>query len=239
MGWIAVEIGVIQAFSWLQPTLFVIGAAIAFAGYRGWHLTWGSSDAEIESPMPGDEIDVPSQFTATRAITIGAPPMAVWPWLTQVGRGRAGFYSYDLLDNAGRPSATEVLPEFQRVAPGDLAAPMSSRPSSSTSFVVAAVEEGKSLVWAKADSVWAWQLTPAGAGTRLVVRLRSGASPGHPVRSAMGAALLELGDFPMMQKMLRGIRDRAEALARTEPTPRGSTAAPAGGSRPEPDRVPA
>ncbi len=44
MGWIVVEIGVIQTFSWLQPTLFVAGAAIAFAGYRGRHLTWGLRD---------------------------------------------------------------------------------------------------------------------------------------------------------------------------------------------------
>ncbi|HVA03712.1 MAG TPA: hypothetical protein VMU64_08165 [Acidimicrobiales bacterium] len=97
MGWIVVEIGVIQAFSWLQPTYFAVGAAIAFAGYRGWHPTWGSRDGEIDASMPGDEIDVPSRFTATPAITIDAPPMAVWPWVTQGGRGREGFYSYDAL----------------------------------------------------------------------------------------------------------------------------------------------
>jgi hypothetical protein len=58
MGWIVVEIGVIQSFSWLQPTLFAFGAVIACAGYRHWHLTWGSNDTGIESQMPGDEIDV-------------------------------------------------------------------------------------------------------------------------------------------------------------------------------------
>lgn len=231
MGWIAVEFGVIQAFSWLQPTLFACGAAIAIAGYRGWHLTWGSRDEEIEADMPGDEIAVPSRFTATRALTIDAPPMAVWPWLTQVGRGRAGFYSYDVLDNGGRRSATAVLPEFQRVAAGDLAAPMSNPPSSSTSFVVASVDEGKSLVWAKGDAVWTWQLAPEGAGTRLVVRLRRGAMPGHPVRSVMGAALLEIGDFPMMQMMLRGIRDRAESLARAGAATPGSTIGSGAGTR--------
>ncbi len=215
MGWIVVEIGVIRYFSWLQPTFLAFGFAIAFAGYRDWHLTWGSTDAEIESQMPGDDIEVPSRFTATRAITIDAPPMAVWPWLTQVGRGRAGFYSYDFLDNGGRPSATEVLAEFQEVAPGDLAAPMSSRPSPGTAFVVTSAECGRSLVWAKSDSVWAWQLTPEGAGTRLVVRLRTGATWSHPIRSIVGVALMEIGDFPMMQEMLRGIRDRAESLART------------------------
>ena len=79
MGWIVVEIGVIQSFSWLQPTLFAFGAAIAFAGYRHWHLTWGSNDKEIESHMPGNEIDVPSQFTGTRAISIEARPRQSGP----------------------------------------------------------------------------------------------------------------------------------------------------------------
>ena len=138
--------------------------AVAFAGYRGWHLTWGARDGEIDARMPGDEIDVPGQFRATRAVTIDAPPMAVWPWLTQVGKGRAGFYSYDRLDNGGQPSATTVLSEFQEVVPGDVAAPMSSRSSSRSSFVVASVEVGRSLVWAKSDSVWAWLLIPEGAG---------------------------------------------------------------------------
>jgi hypothetical protein len=50
MGWIVVEIGVIQSFSWLQPTLFAFGAAIAFAGYRHWHLTWGSKTIRRSSP---------------------------------------------------------------------------------------------------------------------------------------------------------------------------------------------
>ena len=62
--------------------------------------------------MPGDDIVPVSHFTATRAITIAAPPEAVWPWLMQVGVGHAGFYSYDLLDNFGRPSTTEPLPSW-------------------------------------------------------------------------------------------------------------------------------
>jgi hypothetical protein len=61
--------------------------------------------------MPGDELlDEPS-FDATRAITIDAPPAEVWPWLVQIGHGRAGFYSYDLFDNAARPSAERIVPE--------------------------------------------------------------------------------------------------------------------------------
>jgi hypothetical protein len=83
--------------------------------YRHWHLRWEATDAEVVSAMPGDEIVPEPSFTTTRAITIAAPPEEVWPWIVQIGTGRAGFYSYDLLDNAAHPSADRILPEFQPV----------------------------------------------------------------------------------------------------------------------------
>ena len=213
MGWILVELACIRSISWLHPTLFIVGVAIAFAGYRGWHLTWGATPDEIAAPLPGDAIAVPIRFCSTRALTIGAPPSSVWPWLTQVGVGRAGFYSYDRLDNRGHRSADQVLEQFQQVQIGDVATPMDSHPSPLTSFLVASVVPERSLVWAKSDAVWAWELVPVGEGTRLVVRLRTGADWRHPLRALFGVALMELGDFPMMRKMLIGIRQRAESLA--------------------------
>ena len=69
--------------------------------------------------MAGDELCLRPQLKATRAVTIDAPPEDIWPWLVQWGWNRAGFYSYDLLDNLGRRSAEEILPEFQRLAVGD------------------------------------------------------------------------------------------------------------------------
>ncbi len=73
--------------------------------YRRWHQRWGATDQEIAAPMPGDDLIDNVAFLATRAITIDAPPDAVWPWLVQVGCLRAGFYADDLLDNLGHPSA--------------------------------------------------------------------------------------------------------------------------------------
>lgn len=57
--------------------------------YRRWHLRWGAMDTEVASPMPGDGLHPDAQYRTTRAITIDAPPEAVWPWLVQVGGGRA------------------------------------------------------------------------------------------------------------------------------------------------------
>jgi hypothetical protein len=85
--------------------------AIAYLmAYRPWQLRWGATDAELGRALPGDELVDSPTFDATRAITIGAPPAQVWPWLVQVGVNRAGWYSYDLLDNLGRPSARQVTP---------------------------------------------------------------------------------------------------------------------------------
>lgn len=179
--------------------------------FRGWHLHWGSTPEEASAPMPGDELVPVSHFTATRAISIDAPPAAVWPWVVQCGFGRAGFYSYDLLDNLGRPSAHEVLPQYQDLAIGALAAPMTNPPRRETSFLVEDFAVGQFLVWAKPDSTWAWVLIGADDGrTRLVTRLRQRYRL-HP-NALVTVLLSEFGDFAMMRKMLRGIKTRAEAL---------------------------
>jgi len=96
----------------LLASATVLLVAGAFACYRRWHLGRGASRDERDAAMAGDEVLPVAQFTATRAITIGVPPSRVWPWLTQVGVGRAGFYSYDLIDNRGRRSSGRILPQF-------------------------------------------------------------------------------------------------------------------------------
>ncbi len=159
--------------------------------------------------MPGDELLTRAHFVATRAISIQASPDRVWPWLVQVGFGRAGFYSYDLVDNLGRPSARSILGAFQSASVGDVAAPMSAAQDERTAFRVAILDQPRSLVWAKPDSTWSWRLTPEGAGgTRLVTRLKARYDPGPMLPVTL--LLMELGDFPMMRRMLLGIAERAE-----------------------------
>jgi hypothetical protein len=183
---------------------------IEFLGYRQWHQRWGATPAEVRATMPGDDLLAGAGFTATRAITIAAAPTDVWSWLVQVGFGRAGFYSYDRVDNLGRPSARELLAPFQSPSIGDLAAPMAAPANEYNSFRCAVVDPPHELVWAKPDSTWSWRLTAVAGGghTRLVTRLKAcyRVTPLLPVT----ILLMELGDFPMMRKMLLGIRDRAE-----------------------------
>jgi hypothetical protein len=232
VGWIVVEVAVVRQFSALQVVYGLAGLGLIAGGsrrmlaevaavvtalpvlltaplYRRWHLRWGATPAEARSAMPGDGLVRVSHFTATRAITIEARPGDVWPWLAQAGYGRAGFYSYDLLDNLGRPSATEIMPQWQRAGIGDLAAPMTSHPASGTSFHVADAQPPVRLVWAKPDSTWAWTLAPFPPDrTRLVTRLRQRYRP--TPAGLLTVILAEFGDFAMMRKMLLGIKTRAE-----------------------------
>ena len=79
-----------------------------------------ASARERRTQMPGDALLPSPMGVWTHAITIRRPPEDVWPWVAQLGAGRAGWYSYDFLDNAGEPSATAILPDHQEVHPGDI-----------------------------------------------------------------------------------------------------------------------
>ncbi|HMK96198.1 MAG TPA: hypothetical protein VK425_01565 [Acidimicrobiales bacterium] len=80
---------------------------------------WGATDEEVTGPFPHAEIVPGGKRSPTMAVTIDATPEQVWPWLVQMGWDRGGWYSWDLLDNRGRPSAREVHPEWQDIAVGD------------------------------------------------------------------------------------------------------------------------
>ena len=190
----------------------VRGAPLFWAApfVRPWHLRWGATDDEVSSAMPGDELVRHARFDATRAITIDAPPAAVWPWLVQIGFGRAGFYSFDLFDNLGHPSAARILPEYQDIAIGDWVA-MADPPTDVTAFRVAGFEAERWLLWRKPDSTWSWRLEPtANGGTRLVTRIKSEYDFDHPASALVSIALMEFADFPMMRHLLLGLKARAE-----------------------------
>jgi hypothetical protein len=179
--------------------------------FRRRHLRWGATDAELVASMPGDELVPHPSFNATRAITIAAPPEDVWPWLVQIGYGRAGFYSYDLFDNGGRPSAEEILPDHQHPRIGDWV-PMAATVNETTAFKINAFEPNRSLLWEKPHSTWAWKLEPISEGrTRLVTRLKDRYSwRANPANALLSLILFEFGDFAMMRKLLLGVKRRAE-----------------------------
>ena len=191
------------------------GAALALCALyarrvRPWGLTWGATPDEVAARMPGDELVPHPTFDATRAITIAARPVEVWPWLVQAGTGRAGWYSYDLVDNLGRRSADRIMPELQNLAAGDTI-PMT--PSGRLGLRVDSLDAPRSMVWGSAgETTWSWVLVEAPArSTRLVTRFRSRSVAGIP--TAVFLLPLELGDSVMMRKMLLTLKGRAESAA--------------------------
>jgi hypothetical protein len=188
--------------------------AYAFA-YRPWQLRWGATVDEVAAELPGDDLVPHAGWEATRAVDIAARSEHVWPWLVQLGaHPRAGWYSYDWADNGGIPSASDIRPELQDLAVGDVL-PMTA--GSTAGFTVEAIEAGRALVLRSDDSDGsvsaAFVLGAAGAGhSRLVHRVRFRVRP--TPRGVVFAAMMDVSDFIMSRRTLLGIRDRAERLGR-------------------------
>jgi hypothetical protein len=188
------------------------GAVIAVA-YRSvigpWHRRWGATDAEVAMTLPGDEL-VPGAAVTTRAVTIDAGRDEVWPWLVQLGWGRAGWYSYDWIDNDGRASLDHIAPDLQHLAVGDriLMTP-------DMGFEVRSIDADRTLVSQAPDGMtWCLHLDDAPDGTRLVSRFRAPASPSLGARLWM--LLADPGAFVMERRMLIGIARRAGKHGRAD-----------------------
>jgi hypothetical protein len=116
------------------------GAAIGFVRARAMFRTWGIDASEAAKPLPGDDIVANAEAVDTRGIDIDAPPEKVWPWLVQMGYGRAGWYSYDGLD-MNHPSADRIIVELQELKVGDV---VPTHPGGG--FEVRTIEPGEALV---------------------------------------------------------------------------------------------
>ncbi len=192
----------------------VIALASYLFVYRPRQLRWGTTDDEVARAIPGDEIQPRPVFNATRAVTIHARPEQVWPWLAQIGYKRAGWYGYDLIDNAGIPSANRILPEWQHVKVGDTVPIWEG-----INFKVAAVEPNRYVVWESEsghDSM-ALALYPVDAShTRLLWRIRN--APYNWTAPYIAIQLFaDLSDFIAVRQNMLGIKARAEGVAPQAP----------------------
>lgn len=196
-----------------------------------------ASREEKHRDMPADPLIPKPMGVVTHAITINASPELVWPWLAQMGAGRAGWYSYDWLDNGGHPSANAIVPAYQHVASGDI---LPATPGMADVFRVASASPPLDLVLTVPDAnggnqvSWEFLLQPLDHGhTRLIVRGRiSDHWPGSiHERSRPPGPLIPIeriyeilartprplmlmaaafGHAIMQARMLRGIKRRAE-----------------------------
>jgi hypothetical protein len=175
-------------------------------------LTWGATDEEAARRLPGDELLEDADVVSTRAITIDAPPAAVWPWLVQMGSGRGGAYTYDWIENLfglEMRSADTIHREWQDLAVGDVIPGKASLQG----MRVEVLDPERALVTRSEDGTWVWAfvLDELDGRTRLLSRNRI-AMPDPSLGDRIGMAVMEPGSLVMERKMLRGIKERAERL---------------------------
>lgn len=222
----------------LRGPLAALAAAAAAAGYvlavRPRMLNWGATGQESSGPLPGDELVGTPRMQSTRAVTINVPAEDVWPWLVQLGAGRGGMYSYDLLENAaglGMHSADRILPEYSQLDVGDVIplGPDAGIPVRrlETGAVLALggtmdprtgkiTPSGGSAASPRLELGWTFVLRPAdGQTTRLLSRTRYDYAP-LPVGLLLRPVLEPL-QFIMERRMLLGIKSRAEGRGRSAP----------------------
>lgn len=213
--------------------LAALGVGLYLLFVRPWQLRWGATDEEASQAMPGDDQVKQPRYISTRAITIKAPAADVWPWLVQIGTGRAGWYSYDWLENllpesargSGIINAERIIPELQHLEVGD-SVPLSP----TTGFTVVEIEPTRALALHATmdlltglpvesntlkrgtylDGSWTFVLRPLDEGTtRLIARVRYDYQP-RLWGALIALLLLEPAHFVMERKMLLGIKQRAE-----------------------------
>jgi len=203
----------------------VMAFAVATPFLRRRRTSWGATGEEIDASLPGDNIVAQPKWQYTQAITIAAPVERVWPWLVQIGQGRGGFYSYEVLENlvgCNIHNADEIIPEFQRLEPGDSVMLHPKIP-----YPVVQVDNGRAIVLhydtrkgltpipgTKAadyfESTWLFLLDDRGPNsTRMISRFRIGYNPSIRNRLSYGY-FVEPISSTMQQQMLRGIKKRAE-----------------------------
>lgn len=204
-------------FMWKRLLSVLIGISIVFTA-----LAFCASGQVRATPdectrtLAGDDLIPRPLGSVDHAITVRRPARDVWPWLAQMGSGRAGWYAYDFIDNGGRHSAERILPDYQNIHVGSI---FPALPTAHDVFIVAQCNPERSLVLAwqvpngQYQTSWAFVLQQQGTDqTRLIVRGRvaSGYRP-YGLPQWLAVRLGRSAHFIMQRKQLLGIARRAEA----------------------------
>lgn len=198
--------------------LFEILLAVYVLFWRPEMASWGATLDELRKTFPGDELAPESNQNSTRALTIHAPPEAVWLWVAQIGQERGGFYSYQWLENlmgCKITNADNIVPEWElRVGDSVRLGAQENLPAYSVVQVereYALVLQGINPKTGKSDPI-TWQFIleeTADEHTRLLVRSRITYNFGLG-NFILWRIFTEPGHFVMERAMLQGIKRRVE-----------------------------
>ena len=188
-------------------------AALVIALLTPWMDRWGATEEEIAATFPGDELlPKPASFV-NRAITIAAPPEAIYPWIVQLDAKKGGWYSYIWLESlmgCKMVNADRIHQEWQDLKVGDLVHMCPNEPAPPP-YTVAQIHPNQAIVLGHQENgqwvnLYQFVIIPQGDGTsRLILRTRT---------NAVGDfwTVFHSGFFIMERGMLHGIKDRAESL---------------------------
>lgn len=199
-----------------------------FAPWRSnWRTRWGALPDEPDPALLGEDLFPDAAWQFTHAVWIAAPTTEVWPWIVQIGQGRGGFYSFELLENligCHITNADTVLPRYQDLAVGDEIRLHPTAPP----LVVTMLDLGRSIVLTSkpgedapgadathtTDTLWAFHLIPEDAGgCRLIERGKGQSGASKAERLFFSPLLFEPVGFVMSREMLLAIKERAEVAA--------------------------
>ncbi|MEZ0371040.1 MAG: SRPBCC family protein [Candidatus Sericytochromatia bacterium] len=199
--------------------ILVSGGALAAAAWAGFVdpalYNWGCDLTEQAAELPGDQWVSQVGNMRTRAITIHAAPKEVWPWLLQLGNGRGGFYTFDLIEKTrtiDQSAMKRLDPGLQGLKVGD-----SVEMAKGLGLKVVSLLPERALVLGSPDPEphawsWAFVLEPGPLQTsRLLIRERYAPVGSLPIRVLN--RIVASVDNLMSWKMLHGIKARAEAAA--------------------------
>ncbi len=218
----------------MSPRLsWTIGSLLVMSGMyeivvRPWVLNWGATQSEISMVLPGDDIVPNTSVSQTRAITVQSRPEEIWPWIAQIGQDRAGFYTFDLLENiigCQMPVTDTLSINKQEWRLGDplwlypanrwdglgYASLRTFEPNHAIGF---GTSTNRTNANKDEDGSWTFVLQPIDASsTRLIVRGK-GPIVQTPGNLFLDRVLLEPMHFAMEQRMMIGIKQLSEGGVR-------------------------
>ena len=148
----------------------------------------------------------------TRAIETDAPPSAIWPWLVQMGPGRAGAYTYDWIENLFGLNMDSATDRPGVPGPEGRGRPAGREDGPGMRVEILEPDRVLSNRSEAGDCRWTFALAPKNGSTRLISRNRI-AMKGAAAGQRLGMLVMEPGSLVMEHKMLIGIKQRAERLA--------------------------
>jgi hypothetical protein len=218
--------GEIMQGAWIAAAAVLVLLGIYALGLRPRLVRWGATDEEVEGPYPGADLIPGASRGTTMAVTIEAPPSAVWPWLAQMGVDRGLWYTWNYWRLRGLRNAERIHPEWQDITVGHR---MAAVPDGSVWWEVAALERERFLALRMSldlrghpfdprgklprhytDSLWCFRLAPQPGGRTRVVASGYWAFEPHWLKGIVGFCLLEPSTWIMQTRQFTGLKRRAE-----------------------------